>query len=119
MPRRGQFSRAADNTQIADAFGRTDRFLVVICVAPDAKYEYRAVRLRDNTGLRVAAEPTAGGGFVARNEGVTYAVSPTQLLVTSDETVLSRESMTEFHASRLPAEAGPPAPVPPTTTPAR
>ena len=112
-------SARCDDTQIADAVGRTDRSLVVICVASDGKYEYRGVRLSDNAGLRVAAEPTAEGGFVARNEGVTYAVSPTQLLVTSGETVLFRESMTEFHAPRLPAESGPPAPPPPTTTPAR
>ena len=108
-----------DDTQIADAIGRTHRSLMVICVVPDGKYEYRGVRLSDNAVLLVAAEPTNEGGFVARNDGVTYTVSPTQLLVTSGETVLFREPMTEFEAPRLPAEAGPPAPVPRTTTPSR
>ncbi len=108
-----------DDTQTTDAVGRTYRSLVVICVDPNGEYEYRGVRLTDNAALRVAAEPTSEGGFVVRNEGVKYAVSPTELLVTAGEKVLFREPMIEFHAPRLPTEAGPAAPPPATTTPSR
>ena len=106
-----------DDTQTTDSIGRTHRSLVVICVDPSGKFEYRGVRLSDNAALRVAAEPTSGGGFVARNEGVTYAVSPTELVVTAGEEVLFRESMIDHLAPRLPATR-PSAPSP-TTTPSR
>ncbi len=118
---RGFINSAArcDDTQTTDAIGRTYRSLVVICVDPNGEYEYRGVRLSDDAALRVATEPTSEGGFVVRNEGVTYAVSPTELLVTAGEKVLFREPMIEFDAPRLPTEAGPAAPPPPTTTPSR
>jgi hypothetical protein len=97
-----------DASQFALAVGRTRRSLVVICADQNGRYEYRGVRTSDGAVLKVAAETTAGRGFLARTLGVTYAVSPAELLVASGETVISREPMIEYREPRpFPAEAGP------------
>ena len=109
-----------DGTQTAMAIGRTQRSLVVICVNQHGNYEYRGVRISDQTPLTVPAE-TTGGGFVAENEGVTYAVSSTQLLVTSGNSVINREPMIEYqqpHSSATPTGAAPATPAP-ASAPAR
>jgi len=110
-----------DGTQTAMAIGRTQRSLVVICVNQHGNYEYRGVRISDQTPLTVPAETTSGGAFVAENEGVTYTVSSTQLLVTSGNTVINREPMIEYqqpHSSATPTSAAPAASAP-TSAPAR
>ena len=89
-------SARCSNSQVAVALGRTEQSLVVICKSNNA-YQYRGVRQSDGATLTLPAQPTTMGGFVASNDGVTYAVSPGQLLVTSGETVVARESMIEYH----------------------
>lgn len=96
-----------DDAETVIAFGRTQRSLVAICADPDGTYQYRGVRISDDAALAVAAERTSSGGFEATNEGVTYAVSSNELLITSGDTTLFRESMVEYHAPRLPAEGTP------------
>jgi hypothetical protein len=85
-----------DPAQTALAIGRTPRSLVVICTAAAGRFEYVGVRLSDSAMLRTIAERTAARGFVARNNDVRYAVSPTELLVTAGSTVIKREPMVEF-----------------------
>jgi hypothetical protein len=83
----------------AVAIGRTERSVVVICAGEDRRYEYIGVRLSDDAVLRTAAQTTPSGGFLARNAGVTYAVSETELLVTAGVAVIKREPMIEYRGS--------------------
>jgi len=103
-----------DDTQTLMAFGRTTRALVVICVSPDGQLEYRGVRISDQAALSMAAARASSGTIIATNDGVTYAVSPTMLLVSEGDTVLYRDSWTEFHQPRFSAGSGG---TTPTTTP--
>ncbi|MDH6194208.1 hypothetical protein M2272_000829 [Mycobacterium frederiksbergense] len=84
------------DTQTARAIGRTQRSLVVICLDRSGRLEYHGVRLSDHAALAAAADLTPGRRFVARNYQVDYAVTPTELLVTSGKTVLKREPMVEY-----------------------
>lgn len=84
------------DTQTARAIGRTERSLVVICLDRTGRLEYHGVRLSDRAALAASADATAGRRFVARNYQVNYAVSPTELLVTSGSAVLKREPMVEY-----------------------
>lgn len=84
------------DTQTARAIGRTARSLVVICLDRTGRLEYHGVRLSDQAALAASADATSGRRFVARNYQVDYAVSPTELLVTSGSAVLKREPMVEY-----------------------
>ncbi|CDP82094.1 MULTISPECIES: hypothetical protein [Mycolicibacterium] len=88
-------ARCAD-TQTARAIGRTEGSLVVICLDRTGRLEYHGVRLSDKAALAASADLTPGRKFVARNYQVNYAVSPTELLVTSGNAVLKREPMVEY-----------------------
>jgi hypothetical protein len=95
-----------DDTQTLMAYGRTSRALVVICVSPDGQLEYRGVRISDQAALSMAAARASSGTIIATNDGVTYAVSPTMLLVSEGDTVLYRDSWTEFHQPRFSGGSG-------------
>ena len=82
--------------QTAVAVGRTEQSFVVICGTPTGRFEYLGVRLRDDAVLRTAAEGTSTNGFLARNSGTVYSVSPTELRVTAGGAVIKREPMLEF-----------------------
>lgn len=90
-----------DATEVAVAFGRTARSLVAICVDRDGELEYRGVRLSDEASVAIPAGRTADGPIVATNDGVTYAVSPTMLLVSEGDTVLYRDAWVEFRQPRF------------------
>lgn len=100
---RGYVGTAAhcDASQSAVAFGRTARALVAICVDRDGELEYRGVRLSDQASVSMPAGRTADGAIVASNDAVTYAVSPTMLLVSEDDTVLYRDAWVEFREPRF------------------
>jgi hypothetical protein len=83
-------------TQTAVALGRTARSHVVICGDTAGRYEYLGVRLSDDAVLKTAAETAPTRGFIARHAGVVYAVTATELLVTTGDTVIKREPMLEF-----------------------
>lgn len=85
-----------DASQTALAIGRTQRSLVVICADQNGHYQYRGVRVSDGAVLQAPAETTSSGGFLAHQEGVTYAVSSTQLMVTEGDTVVSQEKMIDY-----------------------
>lgn len=95
-----------DDTQTLMAYGRTSRALVVICVSPDGQLEYRGVRISDQAALSMAAARASSGTIIATNDGVTYVVSPTMLLVSEGDTVLYRDSWTEFHQPRFSGGSG-------------
>ncbi|WP_236735323.1 hypothetical protein [Mycolicibacterium peregrinum] len=84
------------DTQTARAIGRTEGSLVVICLDRTGRLEYHGVRLSDRAALAASADLTPGRKFVARNLQANYAVSPTELLVTSGSAVLKREPMVEY-----------------------
>lgn len=90
-----------DEAQTLMAYGRTARALVVICVNRDGQLEYRGVRISDQAGLSMTATRSPDGTIVATNNGVTYAVSPAMLLVSEGDTVLYRDSWTEFRQARF------------------
>jgi hypothetical protein len=85
-----------DQTQSALAIGRTQGSLVVICSDQNGKYEYLGVRLSDDAVLKTTAETTRAREFLARNAGVSYAVSRTELLVKTGNTVVKQEPMIEY-----------------------
>jgi hypothetical protein len=89
-------SARCQGTQSAFAIGRTPGSLVVICGESAGRYEYRGVRLSDDAVLRTNAETDSARGFLAHRAGVVYAVSPTELKVTTGSTVIKREPMIEY-----------------------
>lgn len=91
-------SARCQGSQPAFAIGRTQGSLVVICGEPAGRYEYLGVRLSDAAMLRTDAETVSARGFLAQRAGVVYSVSPTELKVTTGNTVLKREPMIEYRA---------------------
>ncbi|HOB48668.1 MAG TPA: hypothetical protein PKK01_05075 [Mycobacterium sp.] len=83
------------------AFGRTSRALVAVCVDRDGQLEYRGVRLSDEASVTVPASRSSDGAIVATNDGVTYAVSPTMLLVSEGDSVIYRDAWIEFREPRF------------------
>jgi hypothetical protein len=81
--------------QPAYAIGRTKGSLVVIC-GEQGRFEYLGVRLSDAAVLRADAQTSPAPGYLARKSGVVYAVSPTELKVTTGGTVIKREAMIEY-----------------------
>ncbi|MGX9791875.1 hypothetical protein [Mycobacterium sp. MMS18-G62] len=89
-------SARCEATQTAVAIARTAGSLVVICSDQSGHYGYRGVRLSDDAVLTTTARATPTHGFVAENSAVTYALSPTELLVTSGERVIKHEPTIEY-----------------------
>jgi len=90
-----------DEDQVPVAFGRTSRALVAVCVDRDGQLEYRGVRLSDEASVTVPASRSSDGAIVATNDGVTYAVSPTMLLVSEGDSVIYRDAWIEFREPRF------------------
>lgn len=92
----------------AAAFGSTDSSRVAICESPSGTYEYRGVRVRDGAKLVIPATRSSDGKFVAENDGITYTVSPSALVVSDGSGVIRTEPMVDYH--------GPETPTTPTTS---
>lgn len=88
-------------SQTLMAYGRTERALVVICVDPDGELQYRGVRLSDGAALQMTAGRGSDGSIVAVNDRVTYSVSAAAFLVSEGDTVLYRDSWTDFRTPRF------------------
>ena len=58
------------------------------------------MRLSDDAVLRTDAETISARGFLAQKSGVVYAVSPTELKVTTGNTVIKQEPMLEYREVR-------------------
>lgn len=91
----------------AVVFGSTDSSRVAICKSPGGQFQYRGVRVRDGAKLILPASQSSDGGYVADNDGVTYTVTSSALVVSAGQTVLRKETMVDFHGSTSPkAPAG-------------
>jgi hypothetical protein len=87
-----------DATQRAVAIARTERSAIVVCETAAGDYSYRGVRLQDGASLRLDDVRPIPAGFEARNDGTTYRLSPTELVVISGETLQSRDPVVENRA---------------------
>ncbi|MEO3760044.1 hypothetical protein ABGB19_17405 [Mycobacterium sp. B14F4] len=88
-------------------FGSTATSRVAICQTADGEFEYRGVRLRDGARLIVPATQ-ASGQFTAENDGITYFVSESSLVVSAGTRVIRDEPMIDFHegpAAEVPSSA--------------
>ncbi|MCW2558703.1 MAG: hypothetical protein JWP55_2667 [Mycobacterium sp.] len=110
----------------AAAFGSTDTSRVAICESPSGKYEYRGVRVRDGAKLVIPATKSSDGKYVAENDGITYTVSPSSLVVSVGSEVIRTEPMVDYHgpetpttptASTTPTVTSPASTTPTSTTP--
>ena len=86
----------------AAAFGSTETSRVAICESPGGKYEYRGVRIRDGAKLIIPASRSSDGKFVAENDGITYTVTATSLVVSTGTQVIRTESMVDYHGPETP-----------------
>ncbi|MCH9642269.1 MAG: hypothetical protein K0U71_11310 [Actinomycetia bacterium] len=80
----------------AVAIARTTRAAIVICRDVDGTYEYVGTRLRDGASLRLDDVLAIPAGFEARNDGTTYRLSPTEMVVITGEDLLSRDEVLEY-----------------------
>ncbi|MGZ8803263.1 MAG: hypothetical protein ACXWZL_11815 [Mycobacterium sp.] len=85
-----------DQRQRAVAIARTSRSAMVVCRDPDGTYEYAGIRLRDGASLQLDDVRVIPAGFEARNDGTTYRLSATELVVLSGEDLLSRDAIVEY-----------------------
>jgi hypothetical protein len=99
---------------------------VAICESPSGKYEYRGVRVRDGAKLVIPATKSSDGKYVAENDGITYTVSPSSLVVSVGSEVIRTEPMVDYHgpetpttptASTTPTVTSPASTTPTSTTP--
>jgi hypothetical protein len=113
---------AAPNTAVA--FGSTAESRVAICKSPAGQYGYHGVRISDGAKLIALASVSADGSYVAKQDGVTYTVTSSALVVSDGSGVIRREPMVSFHGpktAQAPAgspqtpAAKPQAPAAPTT----
>lgn len=96
---------AAPNTAVA--FGSTADSRVAICKSPAGLYGYHGVRISDGAKLIASATASADGSFVAKQDGVTYTVTSSALVVSDASGVIRREPMVSFHGPKTaPAPAG-------------
>ena len=87
-----------DDAQHAVAVARTQRSAVAVCEAGDGRFSYRGVRLQDGATLRLDDVRPIAAGFEARNEGTTYRLSPTELVVITGEALQSRDPVVQYRA---------------------
>ncbi|MDA2892740.1 hypothetical protein PDG61_17605 [Mycolicibacterium sp. BiH015] len=89
-------SARCDPRQRALAIARTEHATMVVCEASDGTYEYRGTRLRDGASLELDDVRPMAAGFEARNDGTTYRLSPTELVVLSGESLQSRDAVLDY-----------------------
>ena len=98
---------AAPNTAVA--FGSTANSRVAICKSPAGQYGYHGMRISDGAKLIASATTSADGSFVAKQDGVTYTVTSSALVVSDASGVIRREPMVSFHGPKTTqASAGAP-----------
>jgi hypothetical protein len=89
---------AAPNT--AAAFGSTAESRVAICKSPAGLYGYHGVRVSDGAKLIASATVAADGSYVAKSDGITYAVTSSALVVSDSNGVIRREPMVSYHGPK-------------------
>ena len=96
-------SARCDSPKSAIAVGRTQQSLVAICVDPRGHYEYRGMRLKDNSEINVGGAVMQDGKYVAHNADVTYVFSAKELMILQGwGWVVRKEPMVAFLEPRLP-----------------
>ena len=105
---------AAPNTAVA--FGSTAESRVAICRSPADQYGYHGVRVSDGAKLIASATAASDGSYVAKQDGVTYTVTSSALVVSDANGVIRREAMVSFHGPKT-AQAPAGAPKIPAATP--
>jgi hypothetical protein len=80
----------------AVVFGSTDASRIAICESSGGGLQYRGVRVRDGARL-ITTATRSGDTFVADNDGVTYTVSESSLVVSAGSRVIRTETMVDFH----------------------
>src|SRR5271163_4268614 len=89
---------AAPNTAVA--FGSTAYSRVAICKSPAGQYGYHGVRISDGAKLIALASVSADGSYVAKQDGVTYTVTSSALVVSDGSGVIRQEPMVSFHGPK-------------------
>ena len=89
---------AAPNTAVA--FGSTAKSQVAICKSPAGQFGYHGVRISDGAKLIAMASVSADGSYVAKQDGVTYTVTSSALVVSDGSGVIRREPMVSFHGPK-------------------
>lgn len=89
---------SAPNTAVA--FGSTANSRVAICKSPAGQYGYHGVRVSDGAKLVALATASADGSYVAKQDGVSYTVTSTALVVSDANGVIRRESMVTYHGPK-------------------
>jgi hypothetical protein len=89
---------AAPNTAVA--FGSTAESRVAICKSPAGQYGYHGVRVSDGAKLIASATAASDGSFVAKQDGVTYTVTSSALVVSDANGVIRRETMVTYHGPK-------------------
>ncbi|UMB68284.1 hypothetical protein [Mycobacterium paraterrae] len=84
----------------AVAFGSTAESRVAICKSPAGQLGYHGVRISDGAKLVASATESADGSYVAKQDGVTYTVTSSALVVSDANGVIRREPMTSFHGPK-------------------
>lgn len=96
---------AAPNTAVA--FGSTANSRIAICKSPAGQFGYHGVRISDGAKLIASATADADGSYVVKQDGVTYTVTSSALVVSDASGVIRREPMTSFHGPKtVPSPAG-------------
>lgn len=88
----------APNTAVA--IGSTANSRVAICKSPAGQFGYHGVRISDGAKLVAAATAEPDGSYVAKQDGVTYTVTSSALVVSDASGVIRREPMTSYHGSK-------------------
>jgi hypothetical protein len=88
---------------------------VAICESPSGTYEYRGVRVRDGAKLVIPATRSSDGKFVAENDGITYTVTPSSLVISVGSEVTRTETMVNYHGPETPTTPTTPTATAPTT----
>ena len=103
---------------VAVAFGRTASSRVAVCKDPSGQYEYRGVRVSDGAKF-IGPAKAADGGYVADNDGITYTVTSSALVVRSGSQVIREEPMIDYRGQKTgaPAPSMQPSAAPDTPTP--
>jgi hypothetical protein len=89
---------AAPNTAVA--FGSTAESRVAICKSPAGQFGYHGVRVSDGAKLVASATAASDGSYVAKQDGVTYTVTSSALVVSDASGVIRRETMLTYHGPK-------------------
>lgn len=101
-------SRPLETARTADA-------LVVICFTPGGELAYKGVRTSDGDSIVIDEVEVTSWSYSARNEGVHYGVTNTELTISSGDSIIYQSPFIERRGNSL-SDERPTAPAATTTT---